>query len=157
MAPGLQRRQLLGNTNVDHLGYACAPTVNFHSGHIAPNQNDGSNIFVFGANLAGRHGRGAAKEACLSWGAVYGCISESGEAYGIPTKDKSLRTLPLDKIQYYVEIFLDYAAENPQNTFLVTRIGCGLAGYTDAEIAPMFSSSPDNVLLPPEWKSLLRR
>lgn len=109
-------------------------------------------IFVFGSNLAGRHGKGAARYALQHYGAEYGVgIGRTGEAYAIPTKDEKIRTLPLPRIKKYVEDFLQYARGNPQLTFLVTKVGCGLAGYTENDIAPMFSEAPDNCQLPEGW------
>lgn len=102
-------------------------------------------IFVFGSNLAGRHGKGAALEAWKHWGAQYGRGSgPTGDAYAIPTKDAALRTLPLEVIGRHVVAFLDYAREFPQLEFYVTRVGCGLAGYTEEQIRPMFEGAPDN-------------
>lgn len=110
------------------------------------------NIFVFGSNLAGRHGKGAALHAKLHHGAVYGQgRGLQGRSYGIPTKDYSIRTLDLPVIKGYVQIFLAFATEHPDMTFNVTRIGCGLAGYKDEQIAPMFKGAPSNCLLPNEW------
>lgn len=109
-------------------------------------------IFVFGSNLAGRHGRGAAKAALNTYGAVYGKgIGRQGNSYAIPTKDENLKTLPLWKINDYVEEFLNYARGNPNLKFNITRIGCGLAGYTDEQISPMFQDAPVNCILPKEW------
>lgn len=109
-------------------------------------------IFVFGSNLAGRHGRGAALYARLNHGAVYGVgIGPQGNAYAIPTKDERLNTLPLTSILDYVIDFINYAERHPELTFEVTRIGCGLAGYKDADIAPMFALAPSNCLLPTGW------
>ena len=109
-------------------------------------------IFVFGSNLAGRHGKGAALAARTEHGAVYGQgVGLQGNAYAIPTKDERLRTLPLPVISMYVEDFRLFAIEHPELTFEVTRIGCGLAGYTDAQIGPMFINSPPNVVLPAGW------
>jgi hypothetical protein len=88
-------------------------------------------IFVFGSNLAGRHGRGAALCAKNAHGAVYGVgVGRTGNAYAIPTKDERIRTLPLERIAPYVSAFLDYARANPDLEFEVTKIGCGLAGYS---------------------------
>ena len=110
-------------------------------------------IFVFGSNLAGRHGKGAAKDAYDHHGAVYGIgVGRQGNSYAIPTKDKRLKTLPLQSIQHYVADFITYAKQHPHLTFQVTRIGCGLAGYKDADIAPMFKSAPKNCLLPEGWR-----
>lgn len=110
-------------------------------------------IFVFGSNLAGRHGKGAAKYAVDHFQAVYGVgEGRTGNAYAIPTKDIRIQTLPLTRIQEAVNRFLVYAAANPQETFQITRIGCGLAGYKDIHIAPMFKDAPSNCILPDEWK-----
>ena len=115
------------------------------------------NIFVFGSNLAGRHGAGAALHARKHWGAIYGCGSgPQGDAYAIPTKDASLRVLPLPFIAEKVKDFVQYAAEHPELTFIVTRIGCGLAGYVDAQIAPMFTGAPDNCQLPEGWRRIAK-
>jgi len=111
-------------------------------------------IFVFGSNLAGRHGKGAALFARQQRGAVYGVgVGRTGNAYAIPTKDEAIRTLPLDRIAPYVAAFLEYARDNPDLNFEVTRIGCGLAGYTDEQISPMFRAAPPNCLLPVGWRT----
>ena len=114
-------------------------------------------IFVFGSNLAGRHGKGAALTAYRERGAVYGQgVGLQGTSYAIPTKDENLNTLPLHKIQRYVDNFVKFAVLNPEMKFEVTRIGCGLAGYEDAEIAPMFRDAPDNCILPVGWRVLAK-
>lgn len=111
-------------------------------------------IFVFGSNEAGRHGAGAALFARQRRGAVYGeGRGPTGFAYAIPTKDKELRTLPLARIKSGIEQFLCYAAEHPELEFEVTRIGCGLAGYSDASIAPLFKDAPANCILPCGWRN----
>lgn len=116
--------------------------------------NDGCHIFVFGSNLAGRHGSGAARTAMKSWGAMYAMgRGRSGQAYALPTKDGNLDPPPLEAIAFYVAEFLDYAAANPNFTFLLTKIGCGLAGYTAREIAPLFRNAPPNVQLPEGWNT----
>jgi hypothetical protein len=99
-------------------------------------------IFVFGSNLSGRHGKGAAKTA-LGWGAKWGQgEGPQGRTYGIPTKDASIqRTLPLQTIQECVDYFIEYAAANSHKVFLVTEIGCGLAGLKPKDVAPLFSES----------------
>lgn len=110
-------------------------------------------IFVFGSNLAGRHGKGAAKFALEHCGAIYGCgEGMQGQSYAIPTKDHHLRTLPLNQIQYHVNLFIEWARLQPELQFQVTRIGCGLAGYTDKDIAPMFKDAPQNCHLPEGWR-----
>ena len=109
-------------------------------------------IFVFGSNLAGRHGKGAALDARKLHGAEYGVgIGRTGNAYAVPTKDERLKTLPLEAIAKHVADFIAYAEANPKLQFLVTRIGCGLAGYSDNQISPMFANAPSNCLLPDGW------
>ena len=111
-------------------------------------------IFVFGSNEAGRHGKGAAKTA-LKWGAEYG-VGEGlrGQTYAIPTKDKNIRTLQIEKIKPYVDCFLQFADESRELEFLLTPIGCGLAGYSPKDIAPLFENAPPNVVLPDEFKNI---
>lgn len=112
-------------------------------------------IFVFGSNLAGRHGKGAALFARQYHGAIYGVANgHTGNAYAIPTKDRELNPLPLNRIKAYVEEFLRYARRHPDLEFEVTRIGCGLAGYQDDQIAPMFREAPKNCHLPHGWRDL---
>ncbi len=111
-----------------------------------------NNVFVFGSNLAGRHGKGAALYARQRCGAIYGQGEGlQGRSYAIPTKDERLRTLSLERIDMYVARFIVFAREHPGLTFRVTRIGCGLAGYTDEQIAPLFATAPANCELPDGW------
>lgn len=111
-------------------------------------------IFVFGSNLAGVHGAGAAKEA-LKYGALpRQGVGFAGRTYAIPTKDEHLKTLPIPLIRGHVNVFLLIAASRPDLKFFVTRIGCGLAGYKDAEIAPLFAGAPPNCELPEGWEGL---
>lgn len=114
-------------------------------------------IFVFGSNLAGRHGKGAALWARQHRGAIYGQGSgRQGNSYAIPTKDATLRTLPLTTIAFpHVWSFIEYAKMHEGTSFQLTPIGCGLAGYTPAQIAPMFKDAPPNVILPDEFKAVL--
>lgn len=109
-------------------------------------------MFVFGSNLAGRHGKGAALWAVRHAGAVYGQgEGRQGDAYAIPTKDARLRPLPLDAIARHAATFLAYARANPATRFQLTPVGCGLAGYTRAQIEPLFNGATPNVIWPPEW------
>jgi hypothetical protein len=118
-----------------------------------PHLNDGRNVFVFGSNVAGRHGAGAALQAVQYWGAQEGFGSgRTGMAYAIPTKTRSLGVRSLELIEFDVLVFCCYAEENPQLRFLVTDIGCGLAGYKDAQIKPFFKDAPRNCLLPEGWR-----
>lgn len=112
-------------------------------------------IFVFGSNLAGRHGKGAALTAFKQYGAVYGQGQGlQGNSYAIPTKDENIKTLPLNRIRKYVEQFIRFAQLNPEMTFKVTAIGTGLAGYDESEIAPMFVKAPLNCILPVGWRNV---
>lgn len=116
-------------------------------------------IFVFGSNLAGRHGKGAALDAVREYGAVYGQgVGRQGNAYAIPTKDAELKTLDIGWIQHFVDEFLMYVREHPELTFLLTRVGCGLAGYVDSQIAPLFRPALNwpNVIFPDEWQAALQ-
>ncbi len=110
-------------------------------------------IFVFGSNLAGIHGAGAARTALEQHGAVWK-VGEglAGNSYAIPTKNGMLHTLPLDDIKQYVDRFIQFAKLRTDLQFFVTRIGCGLAGYSDYDIAPLFKDSPDNCELPVGWR-----
>lgn len=109
-------------------------------------------VFVFGSNLAGYHGKGAALTAKKEHGARQGVFrGRSGMSYAIPTKDEHLSPLPLSAIRGYVQAFLDYAEARPEEQFLVTRVGCGLAGYSDEDIAPMFLGVTSNCLMPRSW------
>jgi hypothetical protein len=113
-------------------------------------------VFVFGSNLAGRHGKGAALWARLHRGAISGRGEGlQGHAYAIPTKDKYLRPLPLHEIRRHVIRFLVFAERHAELTFEVTPIGCGLAGYQPKQIAPMFARVTSNVLLPPEFEAAI--
>jgi len=115
---------------------------------LAPNE-----IFVFGSNLAGIHGAGAARLAFDRFGAVWGVgIGHQGKSYALPTKDKDINTLSLPEITNHVVDFLEYAKNHPEFTFLVTKIGCGLAGWDVEDIAPCFGGeTPANVVLPREF------
>lgn len=109
-------------------------------------------IFVFGSNKAGRHGAGSAKAAYENHGAKWG-VGEgiTGNAYAIPTKDENFAVMSLPAIKEAVDRFKQYATDNPDLIFNVVKIGCGLAGYTDEQISPMFKGGPDNVNLPEGW------
>ena len=110
-------------------------------------------VFVFGSNKEGMHGGGAARIAYKEFGAIWGeGVGMTGRCYAIPTMDGSL-----DIIRKHVDDFTEYAAAHPELTFLVTRIGCGIAGWRDSEIAPLFGKASElgNVTLPEEfWKIL---
>lgn len=106
-------------------------------------------IFVFGSNLQGMHGGGAAYIAYRKFGAIWGQgIGLQGQSYGIPTMQGGV-----DTIRPYVDEFIQFAKQHPELIFLVTRIGCGIAGFTDSQIAPLFASAHDvaNIVLPRNW------
>lgn len=112
-------------------------------------------IFVFGSNLQGIHAGGAARVAHKHFGAIMGQgVGMQGQSYAIPTMQGGV-----DTIRPYVDDFLDLAGEWDQNIFLVTRIGCGIAGFTDEEIAPLFDRALDmyNVVLPKSFVEILVR
>lgn len=113
-------------------------------------------IFVFGSNLSGIHGAGAARYAAKHHGAQAGIgIGLQGNSYALPTKDHFLRTLPLRSVKHCVDDFINFALINPEMTFQVTRIGCGLAGYSDCMIAPMFAKAPKNCQFDEAWREYL--
>lgn len=113
-------------------------------------------VFVFGSNLAGVHGAGAAKAALERHGAKYGMgVGRSGNSYALPTKDERIETLPMSRIEDFVTEFIDYAKANPGVLFQVTQIGCGLAGLKSQDIAPMFFDAPENCLFDEAWKEYL--
>ena len=122
---------------------------------LLPNQ-----IFVFGSNLAGIHGAGAARLAMYKWRAeMYNCCGIQGQTYAIPTKDKHINTLPIGEIKKYVDVFIDFAKNNNMYDYLVTEIGCGLAGYLPKDIAPLFKDALElsNVYLPESFVNILTK
>lgn len=127
--------------------------MKYHNDGTKPS---GREVFVFGSNLAGVHGAGAAKEAMVSFGAMYGLgFGHIGQSYAIPTKDYSINSLPLSSIEQYVGMFVEYANICQNLEFFVTRVGCGLAGYKDSDIAPMFAGCRSNCSFPIEWAPYL--
>lgn len=105
-------------------------------------------VFVFGSNKAGIHGKGAALVAAQEWGAKRG-VGEgvTGRAYALPTKRTPYVLLPLDEVSEAVQRFIAHALASPQKRFLLAKVGCGLAGFTERQIAPLFAKAPENVLL----------
>ena len=106
-------------------------------------------IFVFGSNLRGMHGGGAALIAWRKFGAILGQgVGLQGQSYAIPTMQGGVKT-----IKPYVDEFIEFAKANKNQTFLVTRIGCGIAGFTDKDISPLFENAHgvENIVLPPNW------
>lgn len=115
-------------------------------------------MFVFGSNLAGRHGKGAALYAKQHYGAEYGVgVGRTGDAYAIPTKNENLETLPLVTIGEFVRQFVEYAYAHPDDTFLLTPIGTGLASHDITEIFRLLrkcSPIPNNIVFTKEWFNL---
>ncbi|MHB9055414.1 MAG: A1S_2505 family phage non-structural protein [Paludibacteraceae bacterium] len=114
------------------------------------NENE---VFVFGSNLSGQHGGGAARIAYEKFGAVWGQgAGLQGQSYGIPTMHGGVET-----IKSYVDDFILFAKTHPDLTFLVTRVGCGIAGFTDREMAPLFREAVEieNIFLPEDWWKVL--
>lgn len=112
-------------------------------------------VFVFGSNLVGFHGGGAASIAFKKFGAKWGKgVGHYGQTYAIPTMHGGV-----DKIRPYVDEFIVYAKKHPELTFLVTKIGCGIAGFKFREIAPLFAETVDmeNVYLPVEFRDIINR
>lgn len=121
----------------------------------------GGEAFVFGSNLAGRHGAGAALVAKERFGAMLGVgagyMGDSpAHCYAIPTKNDRLAILPLEQIARHVSQFLAFAKAHPDMRFFVSRVGCGLAGYKDKDIAPMFAgATPGQCSFAKEWRPYL--
>lgn len=110
------------------------------------NSLEPNEVFVFGSNLAGHHGGGAARVALQNFGAIMGQgVGLQGQSYAIPTMQGGV-----DTIKPYVDEFISFAKANPELKFYVTRIGCGIAGFRDEEIAPLFQDAfgVANVILP---------
>ena len=116
--------------------------------HLEPGE-----IFVFGSNLAGMHGGGAARAAMNHFGAIWGQgVGLQGQSYAIPTMQG-----PVPTIKPFVDQFIDFARQHTELTFYVTRIGCGIAGFHDLEIAPLFRDALPlpNVILPESFARIL--
>lgn len=127
-------------------------------------QWNGKDVFVFGSNTQGLHGAGAALFAANHAGAAkYKGEGHYGKSYALPTcgpyskKYRRFPGLPFNQVIEGVNRFLEYAKAHPGLTFFVTRVGCGLAGFKDAQIGPLFATAPSNCRLPPEWAQYIRK
>lgn len=127
----------------------------YHQDGDVPDPDDGM-IFVFGSNLAGLHGKGAALIAKHMYGAEQ-FVGEgiTGSAYALPTKDRWLRVRNVYDVKRSVCDFLRYAKEHPDKKFFVTAIGTGLAGFKHHDVAPMFRGAPANCNFPKPWRVFL--
>ena len=114
-------------------------------------------VFVFGSNLLGIHGAGAARYAAQELGFPKTPCGRKGRAYAIPTCEEPGKPLPLWDIGCYVGFFMFHARKNPQDRFFVSAIGCGFAGYKESDIAPLFKGCPENCDLPPGWREMCSR
>jgi hypothetical protein len=129
-------------------------TFSFHQDGTVPLDED--TIWVFGSNLAGRHGAGAAKIALEMFGAMEGVgRGLVGHSYAIPTKSHPWHTLDIKEIEGHVVEFLTLAAWHDVRPFFITRIGCGLAGFSDSQIAPLFRGATPNCSFAEEWRQYL--
>ena len=123
---------------------------------ITPNhitQLAANEVFVFGSNLKGHHYGGAARIANEKFGAIFGQgVGLQGQSYAIPTMQGGVET-----IRPYVDEFIEFAKQHPELTFLVTRIGCGIAGFKDSEIAPLFRGAIgiENIALPQSFMDVI--
>ena len=130
--------------------------LNFAKEDIINPRNSPNDIFVFGSNLAGLHAGGAADCAANHYGAQWGVgHGFTGRAYAIPTLDFDRRKIPLDILREYVLVFIHTALHYPQMTFHLTPIGCGIAGYSVKEIAPLFEQAVlydvQNIIYPKQF------
>lgn len=115
-------------------------------------EKDTRPVFVFGSNLQGIHRSGAAKDAMEKYGAIFGQGEGiQGNCYALPTKRTPWVSLSLDEIREHVGVFLEYATKNSTTQFNVTKVGCGLAGYSSKDIAPMFYAAPENCWMHRDW------
>ena len=152
--PTAERKLFRSRSNRENRNFR---SMNEFSNRIAPNhinKLEKNEIFVFGSNLAGAHGGGAARTAVEKFGAIMGQgVGLQGQSYAIPTMQGGANT-----IKPYVDEFIAFAKQHPELTFLVTRIGCGIAGFTVSEIAPLFAGAVnvENIHLPQDfWAELV--
>jgi hypothetical protein len=126
----------------------------YHADATHPHNDE---IFVFGSNLSGWHGAGAAKAARDHYGALVGVgVGFTGRSYAIPTKNYLVETMRLDQIAPFIQQFVHVTNSQQQLDFFITRVGCGLAGYKDDQIAPLFANcNPENCSMPEPWRVYL--
>jgi len=122
--------------------------VEKHITHLKQNQ-----IFIFGSNGLGKHIGGAARQAFEKFGAQMG-VSEGwcGQAYAFPTLNKHFQKCSMRQLRASRDRLFKVCEQNPEYEFLLTKIGCGIAGFKDAEIKPLFDVHPINLTMPIEWQ-----
>lgn len=158
-APKLCHAEIIREVWLDRFSKGIVERPAFHEDGTLPTRGE---VFVFGSNVAGRHGAGAAAVAAEAFGATYGTGrgymgSSPSHSYAIPTKDGHLNVRSLKDIAVDVAIFSGYARSLRDQRFFLTRVGCGLAGYKDEAIAPMFATGPlGRFDLPIAWRKYLR-
>jgi len=110
-------------------------------------------IFIFGSNLNGAHGAGAARQAHDDFGAEYG-VGEgvTGQSYAFPTLNKNMQKVPTEALEASRDKLFAFAQANPQLEFLLTKVGCGLAGFPEEEMESLFDVVPENIIKPKEWR-----
>lgn len=123
----------------------------FHAGNVIPR---GEWIWVFGSDLAGSHRKGYAKIAHVNFRARYGCgEGATGRAYAIPISDAHMQPLSLDQIAAGIARFIEHARAHPKESFFVNPVACDGAGFSDAQIEPLFAGAPGNCSLPIQWRA----
>lgn len=114
---------------------------------LEPNQ-----VFVFGSNKAGLHYGGAAKQAYEQFGAVW-AVGEglTGQSYAFPTLDENFERRPLNQLKRSRVLLYEEASKHPELTFLLTKVGCGIAGYPEITMQKLFTNAPENIIKPSDW------
>lgn len=111
-------------------------------------------VFVFGSNLAGRHGAGAARQAHMQFGAKLGCgEGMTGQSYAFPTLNQALGKLPHSRLEEARDNLYWTCRQHADKRFLLTKVGCGLAGYNEDYMRLLFQNPPENLILPTDWRS----
>lgn len=128
--------------------------------HVDGTKPKSDQIFVFGSNLAGFHGAGAAKFANIDRGLRYGHGATGWHkdhfTYGIPTKNQNIQTMHISEIKPYIDQFVTFTRHYPDLSFFLTTVGCGLAGFKHEKMAPLFwGLNPDNCSIPDVWAQYL--
>lgn len=128
------------------------PTVPGRGAHVHTKDDD--RIFVFGSNMLGIHGAGAARYALIDLGAEWG-VPEGlmGRSYALPTCFEPGLPVDMDTLEEKVTSFVEFARRRPDLRFFVSEVGCGIAGFYPEEVAPFFHDAPANCDLPPGWRA----